>query len=65
MRGLSFPQRQVLANFCTNTAVGWFVAGIVTPFLTPATIAELYVRTAWGLFMAYVFLRTGVSLVEE
>ncbi len=66
MKDLSFPQRQILANFCTNVAVGWFVVGVITSFFSQhPSITELYVRASIALIMIYIFLKIGVSLLEE
>lgn len=66
MEELSFRQRQIIANFCTNVAVGWFITGVITPFLSaPSNILEIYVRFGRGAVMTYLFLMAGVSLVKE
>lgn len=63
MRRLSVAQKRVLVDFCTNIAVGWFIVGVVTPFLDlPKSVLESYVTMGVGFVMSYIFLRAALFL---
>lgn len=62
---LNADQRKLLANFFSNIAVGWFGAGVISPFLVRTQSSfDIYTHVVWGLFMAYVFLRISLYLME-
>ncbi len=66
MPDLNFDQRKVVATFFANIAVGWFIAGVVTPFLArPESSLELVSRAVWGFFMTYIFLNVALRFIKE
>jgi len=65
MGKLNIDQRRLLASFFANIAVGWFGAGVISPFLADIqSPLGIYTHVVWGLFMAYVFLRISLYLMD-
>jgi len=66
VREFTGGQKRVLSAFFGNIAVGWFVAGVISTFLAePESLNEFYVRMAWGMLMAYLFLRAALYMERK
>lgn len=63
---LKFPQRDKLADFAVNFAVAWFVASIITPFLTlqDLTIPDIF-RMLLGVVTGLGFLYFSLYTVRK
>ncbi|MBI2267855.1 MAG: hypothetical protein HYU80_00200 [Candidatus Blackburnbacteria bacterium] len=63
MRERSIEERRVIAEYFVNIGVAWFVAGIVSFFLSPAS--GDYGRIIWGGMLSYMFLKIAVFFTRE
>jgi hypothetical protein len=61
MLRLSINQRRLLAEFCANFAVAWFVAGTITPLFSETNQIKETIIT--GVSWGSVLLILGISLV--
>jgi|GEM_PF-1854747 len=64
MKRLSVGQQKTLADFFTNTAVGWFSAGIIAPLFVGKRMGEFITLGAWGILLASLFLATAIILTK-
>ena len=64
MKRLSVGQQKTLADFFTNTAVGWFSAGIIAPLFVGKRMEEFFTLGAWGILLASLFLMSAVVIMK-
>jgi len=64
MKRLSIGQQKTLAEFFTNTAVGWFSAGIIAPLFVGKHLNEFVLLGAWSIFLSSLFLVTAIILTK-
>jgi hypothetical protein len=64
MKKLSVGQQKTLADFFSNTAVGWFSAGVIAPFFIGKQFNEFIILGVWSIFLSSLFLMTAVIFTK-
>lgn len=66
MNILDKNQRHLLADYLNNISAGWFLLGVVTPFITKIKIdSDILLSIFFSILFSLSFISFGIYLVKN
>ena len=65
LMAVSSGQKKLAADFLTNIGVAWFVAGVISLFVSGSkNLIDVIVSLAWGIGFSTAFFLTGFRFLK-